>query len=223
MATFKANKYEPRPVCARHYNPATKKITEYKSAENADLYEILDDMTLAMDAGVVDTWRWPQQFFADRGSFDDFIDLLESYDECYRITDQWWNTLAMLADTVDCEEQFTHTDDMARAIVIKCEEDGLLDWSKNKKLRYTQAQYEAATLESTYGYGLGCFEGRDYTAQRAAEAIASYCRTYSDYPSLSKDAITAAYRKGEAEHEAVKAKLKAKKAPAKKATAKKAR
>ena len=55
---------------------------------------MLDSMTLAVEAGGADNFLWPQLFFASKAAFADFLEAIDEYDECFRITDRWWMALS---------------------------------------------------------------------------------------------------------------------------------
>ena len=128
MATINAYTFAPRKVdvYAEIWDSKKKKVTPIQSIDMLHLHEVLDSMANAVEAGVVDTLAWPQQFFAKKTAFLEFIDRLAEYDDCFRITDQWWQALAALAGVSD-EEGFISTQDMAAELFTAAEKDGLLE------------------------------------------------------------------------------------------------
>ena len=150
MANIKAYNFTPRKVHVYEeiWDSKTKKVTPIKSLEMVDMYMVLDSITHAVEAGVVDTLTWPQQFFAKKAVFLEFIEQLAEYDDCWRITDQWWQALAALANVID-EEGFISTDDIANELFNDAAGDGLLEnWGKkNPAPMYTKEQYEEALFQ----------------------------------------------------------------------------
>ena len=95
------------------FNPFTKEFTPLKfGSANMEVHEALDGITAAVEAGVVDGNRWAAQLFANKRELDDFLAALEGYDECFRITDRWWQALAAMVGTGD-EEQFVSSSEIA--------------------------------------------------------------------------------------------------------------
>ncbi|QDZ26559.1 hypothetical protein [Noviherbaspirillum sp. UKPF54] len=94
------------------FNKRTKKFTPFTEIPMG-MYEVLDAITAAVEAGIVDTDTWVSQLFAGVDVFEDFLAGLACYDECYRVMDRWWQALARLAGTEHIEEGFTHTSEMA--------------------------------------------------------------------------------------------------------------
>ena len=147
MALFTKYNYTPRKIDAYDsvWNSKTKQFIPVKSMDEIDVHMILDGISIAIEMGVVDTHAWPQQFFACRTAFDDFIGSLSEYDECYRITDQWWQALATLADVND-EEGFVSSSDIAEELFRNAAEEGLLkNWGKKKPTyKHSEKQVEEA-------------------------------------------------------------------------------
>lgn len=137
MALIKAYPYAPRRIDAYDNVWDSEKLIPIpvKSMEDVILHEMLDGITLAVEAGVVDSHAWPQQFFAGRAAFDEFIEQLSDYDACFRITDQWWWALASLVQT-DNEEGFVSSSEIADRLYGSAAEKGLLDsWAQNKRAK----------------------------------------------------------------------------------------
>lgn len=102
-------------ICANQggFNPVTRELTPMQPASaNMWLHEVLDHITAAVEAGVVDKNRWEEQLFADEDELEYFLEELECYDDCYRITCRWWESLARLAGRVD-EEGFISCQEIA--------------------------------------------------------------------------------------------------------------
>lgn len=91
MKTIKKSTFTPRgvEVFPALWNQKKRVFTPIKSMTETALYEVLDSVTLAVESGVVRPYSWPQQFFASKKAFSEFIEALEGYDQAYRITDRW--------------------------------------------------------------------------------------------------------------------------------------
>jgi hypothetical protein len=102
------------------------------------LHEALDHITAAVESGNLRRDTWPEQLFANREVFDEFVSNLSGYDECFRIVDRWWCALADLIDTGD-EEGFIHTRDMADEI------QRVFDELNARRPQWTKPAKKAAT------------------------------------------------------------------------------
>jgi hypothetical protein len=177
---FDAYKHQVRPVVVYPalFDDKTKLPKPAKEVDgmNVSLHEVLDTMTLALQAGTVNTHGWPQQFFANRKAFDGFLEQLECYDECFRITDEWWDALALLAygDKGGDEEGFITTAEMAQAIASKAEEDGLLVnfGKKTPTYKYSPQECEEADYRLTATHA----RGNNYRMDMAEAERAEYDR-----------------------------------------------
>lgn len=147
MALITDITYTPRAIRAYDsvWNSKKMQFIPIKSMDEIDVHMVLDGISLAIEARIVDTHAWPQQFFANRTTFDDFIEYLSEYDDCYRITDQWWQVLATLADIGD-EEGFVSSSEIADGLFRAASEEGLLiNWGKKKPIyKYSEKQVEEA-------------------------------------------------------------------------------
>lgn len=222
-ATIKGYKFQVRDieVWPELWKDETKTITPLDSMSGTAMHEVLDTLTIAVEAGVVNAFKWPQQFFASKPAFLEFIEQLEEYDDCYRITDRWWQALAALIGGSD-EEGFVSAREIAETLARDVETNGLLSWSKSRKLRYTAKQYETACYDMVVASRLPP-EMRDRFSQEARTAhneVVSYCSRFADYPEMSDERRAQAEAEITAARAAVK---KVKNAPAKKAPAKKAK
>ncbi|MBE0548550.1 MAG: hypothetical protein IH627_13065 [Rubrivivax sp.] len=107
------------------FDPFTKVFTPllYATAD-LDVSEALDNITAAVEAGIVDKNRWASQLFADDDELEGFFEGLAGYDECYRVTDRWWQALAAMTGQTDEESFITGSEiaDGLRASVGACEE-----------------------------------------------------------------------------------------------------
>ncbi len=90
---IKAVQFKTRPVkrCS-HFHPKTKNFTPIELKAGDDLFEVLDDIALAVESGTIDTRTWLSQLFADSQSFINFVSKLEHFDAGSPITDRWWQT-----------------------------------------------------------------------------------------------------------------------------------
>jgi hypothetical protein len=159
MALLTAKTYSPRPIRAYEsvWNSKEKRFIAVTSMDKIHVHMVLDGISLAIEAGVIDSHGWPQQLFSSRAAFDEFIEQLSGYDDCYRITDQWWQALATIADFVD-EEGFISSSDIAEELYSAASEHGLLqNWNKKvPDFKYSEREVEEAlfvTLKYQYsGY-----------------------------------------------------------------------
>lgn len=221
--TFASYKHEVRPVVAYEalFDSKTKLPKPIKSldANDVSMHEILDTITLTMQAGNVSTHGWPQQFFANKKAFYEFIEQLSEYDDCFRITDEWWMPLSMLAygnNGGGDEEGFITTADMAQAIANKVEEDGLLMsfGQKNPVYKFSPEECEEAEYRLTVTAAQRLWT-HDMTDQERAEnrkqsEISAFSRDYYDIE-LTPKRKAAAIAEGKALSKAKKpAKAKAK-------------
>jgi hypothetical protein len=208
--TFKSYKHQVRPVVVYPslFDDKTKLPKPAKEVDgmNVSLYEVLDTMSLALQAGTVNTHGWPQQFFANRKAFDSFLEHLECYDECFRITDEWWDALAMLAygSRVGDEEGFITTADMAQAIANKVSEDGLLVnfGKKTPVYKYSAQECEEADYRLVVAHASGSNYRMDMAEAERAEYdrfsdILTFGRNYFD-TTLTPERRAAAIAEGKA-------------------------
>lgn len=143
-------------VCAAQggFNPKSRELTpmRFVSAE-VDVHEALDHITAAVEAGVVDRNRWASQLFADEDELEGFLEQLEAYDDCFRITDRWWTALAALANRGD-EEGFISSAQVvdglresigegARRCVVLLQQAEYFAKHPLKKVRMTRLQSDA--------------------------------------------------------------------------------
>jgi len=69
------------------------------------VHEVLDVMTAAAEAGVLNRETWVNQIFANSDVFRRFMDELANYDEYCRIHDRWYRALFEIINAVN-EEGF---------------------------------------------------------------------------------------------------------------------
>lgn len=128
--------YKPLPVVPtpvpQYFDPASKKLTplsevkfEYDE-EHHEVYEVLDSLTLALEAGVVSEKAWLKDIFGTPAAFEGFLEYFENYDESFRINDRWNSALALLGDTIHNEEGFITCQDIADRLREVARETGQL-------------------------------------------------------------------------------------------------
>lgn len=128
-------------VCAERggFNPFTHKFTSMRFAsEGMQVYEALDEITAAVEAGIVDGNSWASQLFASEEELEGFLEELSSYDDCYRITDRWWQAIAELVGAQD-EEGLISSHDIANAL-----RDSIAEGEERKAIALAEVKYRAA-------------------------------------------------------------------------------
>jgi len=108
------------------FNPETKKMVPM-SISDGELggAEIFDNITLAAEAGLLDTDKWVKQLFADRDEFLCFLDELAQYNESYTIFDRWWHAFSQLANGKDAAG-FSTSKEIAAGLYKHASETGQL-------------------------------------------------------------------------------------------------
>lgn len=94
------------------FDPTTKKMKPFSAVAEGhlDVYEFLDAITAATEAGVIDKTKFVKQLFATVDDFEDFVGQLSEYE--YRLHDRWWTALAKLC-SVNSEPGFITNDEVA--------------------------------------------------------------------------------------------------------------
>jgi hypothetical protein len=80
------------------FDPYNQTVTPL-TFDNAVFY--LDSLTGAVEAGLVDDEKWPEQLFASKSDLESFLAELDTYDQQWRITDRWYRALGLLGDFDD--------------------------------------------------------------------------------------------------------------------------
>lgn len=111
----------PRPNA--YFNPKTKVISAVEDFEDISISEVLDAMTLAAEAGLVERAGWVMQFFGDAMGFRAFIAELEQYE--YRINDRWHQALMAIAGLKE-ESGFVTNEEIAAVLMDSAAESGQL-------------------------------------------------------------------------------------------------
>lgn len=106
------------------YFPETK---ELKPIDDYNLvHEVLDVMTAAAEAGVLNRQTWVSQIFADDEVFLRFMEELADYDECYRLHDRWYRALFEITDAVN-EEGFVLCQEIVERMLEQAEKSGQIE------------------------------------------------------------------------------------------------
>ncbi len=109
----------------KFYDVKTNKFTPMGEATWQETSQVLDCITLAVEAGVIKQTGWVKQIFGNKAAFESFAEVLAGYDELFRITDRWWQALAALAEVGD-EEGFITCQDIVDVLTEYAEESGQL-------------------------------------------------------------------------------------------------
>jgi len=108
------------------FNPETKKMVPMTISDGEmSGAEIFDNITLAAEAGLLDTNKWVKQLFADRDEFMYFLDELAQYNESYTIVDRWWHAFSQLACGKD-SAGFSTSKEIAAGLYKHASETGQL-------------------------------------------------------------------------------------------------
>lgn len=199
MSQIKMSKFEPRQICVypEIWDAKKLQLVPIKDMENFDVCEVLDSIVLAVEAGVMDNFRWPQQIFANRNAFEEFVGQLSDYDECYRITDQWWRALAALCEVGD-EESFVSSAEIAEEILKTVHEDGMIENFGRKVPKFKHSVEECIEGELT----MAKFSGARYSEavlpvseRLKAQTVSRFGRFHAER--ASKSQLQAARREGE--------------------------
>ncbi len=104
------------------FNPETKKMVPMSISDGElNTYEIFDNITLAAEAGLLDTDKWVKQLFADTEDFEYFLNELAHYNEEFTIYDRWWEALSKLAFNRDMPG-FSTSEEIAAVLFQKAKE-----------------------------------------------------------------------------------------------------
>ena len=222
MAQIKAYTFTPRAIEAYDgWNSETKTLTPMEFGH--DLHEVLDNLTQAAEAGVLDNFLWPQQLFADKISYGWFIHELENYDESFRITDEWWTALASLIDNCD-EEEFVTAREIANKLTEYVETYEMLENFERDTPAYKYSLEEvnkACFEECKNSFSHGAYaKTMSHVAFSLIQSISEWAKFY-DFK-LSADDIYTARAEGLALRVSDKA-TQTKKVAAKKTVTKKAK
>ncbi len=106
------------------YFPETKELKPIEDYNSA--YQVLDVMTAAAEAGVLNRKTWVSQIFADDEVFLRFMEELAEYDECYRLHDRWYRALFEITDAVN-EEGFVLCQEIVERMLEQAEKSGQIE------------------------------------------------------------------------------------------------
>ena len=128
-------KIPPYTFTPRSFQPAYSKETGGFNAKTQKMvpmslmdeelagYEIFDNITLAAEAGLLDTDKWVKQLFADIEDFEYFLNVLAHYNEEFTIYDRWWEAFSKLAFGRDTPG-FSTSEEIAAILFQKAQETG---------------------------------------------------------------------------------------------------
>jgi hypothetical protein len=105
------------------FNPVTQALTPFKKTSKFELHVMLDSITAAAEAGIIDDEKWVSQIFSSNQDFQDFLSDMTEYDSCYRIHDRWYVALRALAQVHD-EEGFVTSAEIAEYLATNAAETG---------------------------------------------------------------------------------------------------
>lgn len=127
--------YEPTidspDVYPQYFDPTTGKFTplskvQLEPYEAHEVYQVLDSITLALEAGAVSEKHWLRELFGTPDAFEEFLEEFETYDECFRISDRWHAALALLGDSLLDHADFITCEDIADRLRDVARESGQL-------------------------------------------------------------------------------------------------
>lgn len=107
------------------FNPITQVLTPFKNVPKFELHEMLDSITAAVEAGIIDDKKWVSQIFSSRKNFQSFLSEVAEYDSYYRIQDRWYVALRALVQVYD-EEGFVTSAEIAEYLATNAAETGQL-------------------------------------------------------------------------------------------------
>lgn len=125
MTGIPAYKFRPAAVIAKYskstggFKAKTKELVPMSGPGGEFfgdwmMHNILDNLTLACEAGVLDSKKWVSQLFRTVEDFENFLEQLEDYDDMYAIYDRWHRALMEIGETE--MESFTRTADIAAGL-----------------------------------------------------------------------------------------------------------
>lgn len=105
------------------FDPYTQAVTPLTFDDTVDPYFYLDSLTGAVEAGLVDDEKWPEQLFASKSDLESFLAELDTYDQQWRITDRWYQALGLLGGFDDEGEGYVSGSAMSDEIWRHAVED----------------------------------------------------------------------------------------------------
>lgn len=105
---------------------ATGTFTPFKKMDGVGVYQILDVITAATEAGALDNERWISQIFASTEIFEAFLKEYADYDDGFRTYDRWYWALFRLAghDDGDDEVAFVTSSEIAKKLRDVAQDSG---------------------------------------------------------------------------------------------------
>lgn len=86
------------------FNPLTGELqplriadVDYFGEESLYACDVFDSIAAALEAGVLDEEMWPSQLFAGEADFEAFLREMETYEECYKFIEPWYQACCWLA------------------------------------------------------------------------------------------------------------------------------
>jgi hypothetical protein len=121
MAIIEAYTFTPQSVVATKtknggFDSSTNTLTPMAGVEVNEEWEmhvIMDNITLAAEAGLLDTQKFVSQIFASKLDFEFFLSQLSDYNESLTIYDRWWQALAYVASHGSDMEGCVTSDEIA--------------------------------------------------------------------------------------------------------------
>jgi hypothetical protein len=126
--------FNNRPVIAypNLFDVASKKVIPLSEAnrgegtDRIEMHEVLDTITLAIEAGVVPRDSWVKFLFGTKERFAMFLEELDAYGDVFRLTDRWWAALEAIVDCGGDEAGHITFEDFAERLREAAEESGQL-------------------------------------------------------------------------------------------------
>src|SRR5262249_10303528 len=87
------------------------------------MHEMLDAVAAAMEGGALYKNKWVSQVFGSTEVFDEFLNALASYEECFRLADRWYKALFRIVDVID-EEGYVTGAELAEGLQEQARETG---------------------------------------------------------------------------------------------------
>jgi hypothetical protein len=127
---IKPYEFTPRPVQPTYsketggFNAKTQKMVPMSlTDEELAGCDIFDNITLAAEAGLLDTEKWVKQLFAGLEDFEYFLDVLTAYNEEFTVYDRWWEAFSKLAHSRDTPG-FSTSEEIAAVLLEQAQKTG---------------------------------------------------------------------------------------------------
>jgi hypothetical protein len=130
MTSIRAYKFQPEELSPTlkggfgGFNTATNTLTPMSGLDGNEwwMFEVLSNLTMACEAGLLTEDGWVAQVFATPADFDAFLEQMEDYDDCFAIRDRWHRALMAVGKRE--EEGFNRTADIAAELRSQAVETG---------------------------------------------------------------------------------------------------